>query len=908
MRRILACSVVIAALLTPAAFAQAPPAGVTRVTSVEGVTEYRLGNGLRVLLLPDPSKPIITVNIVYQVGSRHEGYGETGMAHLIEHLMSIGSTRHPDAKREQADRGAQRNASTWFDRTNYYEVFPASDDNLEWALDLEADRMFNASVQQDTLASQMSVVRNELEIGENNPAGILEERVFSTAFLWHNYGKSTIGARTDLERVPIARLQAFYRAYYRPDNAVLIVAGRFDESKALQLVAGKFGPLPVPAGAVPSTYTEEPVQDGERVVTLRRVGDVQRLAAGFHIPAAAHADVAALEIAADALTSAPAGRLHKALVENGLATSISGDVYRLREAGLALFSAGIRKEASIDRARDVLIAEIARLATAPLTGEEVERARARLLKNIDLVMSESDRLTMALTEAVAAGDWRLMFLDRDRIRQATVPQVQAAATAYLKASNRTLGQFIPEEAPVRAEIPPAPVLADLLRNYSGDPSVTTGEAFDPAPANIEQRAVRRSLAGGLQLIVVPKKTRGSRIVAALRMDYGDAQSLAGRTAAADAVRQMLLRGTERRTRQQLQDELTRLKADVSVSGGPGRTQLLVRTVAGSLPDVLALLVEVLRTPAFAPAEFAEMKQAALAGIESVRTDPQALAANALQRTLTPFPATDPRAVRTFDEQLADLTALTLEQARDFHRRFYGLSHATLTIAGDTTAAVVEPLLQPLVAGWTATVPHARLVRPYAPTTALSPVINTPDKANAILTAGLLFPTGDEDPDYPALVLANYMLGGHSKSRLYDRIRGQDGLSYSVSSQIAATPGEPRASWTFAALTNPVNIARVEGAFREELAKALAAGFADTEVAAAKQGYLQGRQVARSDDAAVAQRLSLLAYDGRTMRFDESLEQRIAALTTAQVNEAVRRHLDDRRLVVLRAGDFGRASQ
>jgi zinc protease len=206
------------------------------------------------------------------------------------------------------------------------------------------------------------------------------------------------------------------------------------------------------------------------------------------------------------------------------------------------------------------------------------------------------------------------------------------------------------------------------------------------------------------------------------------------------------------------------------------------------------------------------------------------------------------------------------------------------------------------------VPHARLVRPYAATTALSPVINTPDKANAILTAGLLFPTGDEDPDYPALVLANYMLGGHSKSRLYDRIRGQDGLSYSVSSQIAATPGEPRAAWTFAALTNPINIARVEGAFREELAKALAAGFADAEVAAAKQGYLQGRQVARSDDAAVAQRLALLAYDGRTMRFDESLEQRIAALTTAQINEAVRRHLDDRRLVVLRAGDFGRTPQ
>jgi zinc protease len=615
-----------------------------------------------------------------------------------------------------------------------------------------------------------------------------------------------------------------------------------------------------------------------------------------------------MEIVADALTSAPSGRLPRALVESGLATSVSADVYRLRDAGMAMFNAGVRKEASLDRARDAMLAEIARLSTVPLTSEEVERARARLLKNIDLVMAESDRLAMALTESVAAGDWRLMFLNRDRIRRATVPDVQHAAAAYLKPSNRTLGLFIPEDAPSRAEIPATPPVGELVRNYSGDPSVSNGEAFDPLPANIEQRAVRRALPNGLQLIVVPKKTRGSRIVAALRMDYGDAQSLSGLAAASDAVRQMLLRGTQRRSRQQIQDDLTRLKADVAVSGSPARTQVLIRTVSASLPEVLALLMEVLRTPAFAPAEFAEMKQAALAGIESVRTDPQALAALTLQRTLNPFPSPDPRAVRTYDEQIADLSALTVDQVRDFHRRFYSLSNATLTVGGDTAAAQIERLLTPLVAGWPAAAPHARLVRPYAATAAATPVINTPDKANAILTAALLFPTSDEDPDYPALLLANYMLGGHAKSRLYDRIRGQEGLSYSVASQLAATPGEARATWTFTALTNPLNIAKVDAAFRDEIAKALTGGFADTEVEAARQGYLQGRQVARADDAAVAQRLALLAYDGRTMRFDESLEARIASLTPAQINDAVRRHLDSRRLVVLRAGDFSKTAQ
>ena len=235
------------------AAAQSPPAqlpaATTRSASVEGITEYQLANGLRVVLIPDPTKPIITVNIVYLVGSRHENYGETGLAHLLEHLVSYGSPRHPDAKKEQNDRGARRNASTWWDRTNYYETFPANDENLDWALDLEADRMTNAFVRADILASQMSVVRNELEAFENGPSGVLEERAFSTAFLWHNYGKSTIGAKSDIERVPIDRLQEFYRKYYRPDNAVLIVAGQFDEQAALKLVAAKF--LPVPRPAVP---------------------------------------------------------------------------------------------------------------------------------------------------------------------------------------------------------------------------------------------------------------------------------------------------------------------------------------------------------------------------------------------------------------------------------------------------------------------------------------------------------------------------------------------------------------------------------------------------------------------------------------------------------------------------------
>ena len=244
--------------------AAAPAAAPEKVVSAEGITEYRLANGLRVLLFPDASKPTTTVNITYLVGSRHEGYGESGMAHLLEHMVFKGTPRHPNIPQELTAHGARPNGTTWYDRTNYFETFAATDENLRWALDLEADRMINSFIAEKDLRSEFSVVRNEFESGENNPGRVLLDRVMSSAYLWHNYGKSTIGSREDIERVPVDNLRAFYKKYYQPDNAVLTVAGKFDEAKTLAWIQELFGAIPKPARVLQPTYTVEPTQDGER--------------------------------------------------------------------------------------------------------------------------------------------------------------------------------------------------------------------------------------------------------------------------------------------------------------------------------------------------------------------------------------------------------------------------------------------------------------------------------------------------------------------------------------------------------------------------------------------------------------------------------------------------------------------
>ena len=346
----------------PAKSASAP----VKVTSVEGITEYQLSNGLRVLLFPDPTKATVTVNLTYTVGSRHEGYGETGMAHLLEHMLFKGTPRHKDIPQELTEHGARPNGSTSFDRTNYFETFESTDQNLNWAFDLESDRMVNSYVAKKDLESEMTVVRNEFEAGENSPTNILMERVLSTAYLWHSYGKSTIGARSDIERVPIERLQAFYKTYYQPDNAVLTVAGHVDEAKTLALVAKYFGSIPKPARVLQPTYTEEPVQDGERSVTLRRVGDAKIIVVGVHVPALANPDGPLGNILGDVLTNSPSGRLYKTLVDTKKAGSVSSFATDTKEPGMLLIFAHAPKAAA-NSADD----EIVRLVQADTHPQEI---------------------------------------------------------------------------------------------------------------------------------------------------------------------------------------------------------------------------------------------------------------------------------------------------------------------------------------------------------------------------------------------------------------------------------------------------------------------------------------------------------------------------------------------------------
>jgi len=892
-------------LAVSAAAQQAAP----RVTSVEGITEYRLANGLRVLLFPDQSKPTVTVNITYLVGSAQEGYGETGMAHLLEHLQFKGSKSHTNIYQELTSRGARTNASTWFERTNFYETLPASDDNVRWALGLEADRMVNSFIAQKDLDSEMTVVRNEFERGENNAGNVLEERVLSTAYLWHNYGHSTIGARSDIEHVPIDRLQAFYHRYYQPDNAVLLVAGKFDEPKTLAVVQEAFSPIPVPSRQLPRIYTQEPAQDGERSVTLRRSGDVGQVMAGYHIPAGSHPDAAPLDILLRVLADSPSGRLYAALVETKKASGIGGVQYQLHDPGYWLVGADVRKDQSLDEAKSGMLDVLDGLTMRPVTPAEVDRARAAMLKNIELSVNDSGRFGLQLSEWIAQGDWRLFFLHRDRLRAVTPADVNRVAQMYLKPSNRTVGVYVPTEKPDRTDVPATPAIDSLVKDYKGDAVVAAGEAFDPTPENIESRAKRMTLTNGFQVALLPKKTRGASVVVAATFRFGDEKSLLGRATDASFAGAMLMRGTSTHTRQQIREELDRLKARANAGGNATQAILQIETLRDNLPDTLRLMAEVLREPSFPSAEFDSLKQARLAQIEESRSEPQAIASTEFARHMNPYPKGDVRYRPTIDEEIADLNAATVEKARQFYQEFYGASNAQLAIVGDFDEAAAMAVVRERFASWKSPKPYARVPAVYTPAAAINRTFETPDKTNAVFLAGVNLNVRDDDPDYPALTIANFMFGGgFLNSRLALRLRQKDGLSYGASSQLQVSSLDKSGAFAANAIYAPQNAAKLEAAFKEELARVLRDGFSAEELDTARSGWLQGRTVARSQDQQLAARLANDLFIERTLKWDADLERKVAALTVAQVNAAIRKHLTLDAVTIIKAGDFAHAPQ
>lgn len=888
---------------------QTSSAEIHKVTTVEGITEYRLDNGLQVLLFPDPTKENITVNMTYHVGSMHENYGETGMAHLLEHLLFKGSTNHPNIAEEISERGAKSNGTTWLDRTNYFETFSATEDNLDWALSMEADRMVNSFVRAEDLASEMTVVYNELEAAENHPFRVTLEKLRSAAFMWHNYGNSTLGAPADLENVSIEKLRDFYEMYYQPDNATLIVAGRIDPEETLSKIKQHFGGIPQPARDLPALYTSEPAGDGERMVTVRRVGDIKLAMVGYHTPMASHPDSAALTVLANILADQPRGRLHKSLVEPGVAAQTGAWNDMKADSSMLMAFAVLNTDQGLAAAEDKLLAQIEGFAEQPVAQEELNRAKLSILNGFDKSMENTEAIAIQLSDWLTNGDWRLRFLHRDRIEAVTLDDLQRVAEHYIQRNNRTLGRFIPTEEPQRIELPQADSLAATLDGYTGREDIALGEAFEPSYDNIAARTEFFTIGDNIRVAALHKKTRGEGVRLNIQFNYGTVDSLKGKARYAGLVGNMLNRGTEKYTREAMKDAFDGIKTYGGFGANTGGGWAWLHSNRQHLVAALDIIAEGLKNPTFPQDELDQLRQEMQTNLEFAMSQPQALANNLGSRRLSPVDKGHPAYVRTLEEQLALLKTVERQHLVDYHRQFFGADNMLVTIVGDYDRDSVVAALEQHFGDWTTGEEYKPIVLDYQPIDTTPEVIDTPDKENGAFFAINLYEVDAYDEDMPALTLGNYIFGGGwNNSRLATRLRQEEGWSYGAGSSFNADRRAPRSVFWGWAIGAPQNLNNIENGFKEELQRLLDDGVTTEEIEQGVSGILQSRRVERADDEKLVQMLNQIMFYNETLDQHQQFEADLTNSSPEAVHQVMKEYFSPDNMLYIKAGDMAKAAK
>ena len=876
-----------------AAAAKAPAQAASRaqapvvVSTVAGpVTEVVLANGLKVLLKENHAAPVVSWVVTYKVGSRDEPAGATGSAHLLEHMLFKGTKTLGKGQVAQIlDRnGADSNASTWVDWTNYYETY--SSDRLELGLIIESARMRDALILDAERKSEMTVVRNELERGESSPGRILYQHLMSTAFRSHPYHHPTIGWRSDVETVPTSQLKRFYDTYYQPNNAVAVLVGDFKTADALKLVRRYFEGIPA-GPRPPAVRTVEEPQTGERRFTLRRRGETNMIMLGFHIPAASHADMGPLLVLDSILSTGVTGRLYQAIVETELATSAYSDVGLMRDPGLFRMGATLKPGGDHAKVEAALLAELSKLQAAPVSAQELAKAKAQAEAGYVYENEGTAGLAHALAAYEAIAGWRRNFSLLADIQQVTAADIQRVAKAYFTAENRTAGWYV---ATADGPLPPS------APNYGGGAATANEAKVQPAPLYpFEQRPpaarqltppVRKVLANGLTLLMLP--VPGSRTVALDgQIQAGELHEPPGKDGLAGATAALLDAGTARRTKLVLANDLERVSASVSFAGGTHTTDVAGGCLDKDLDTLLDAVTEMLTQPTFPADELAKLKARWVASIRRAEDTPGTHLSRAFAQAV--YPKDHPLYRDDAATDIRAIEALTREDLVAFHRRYYGPNTTTLVLVGKLDPDAVARGLERRLAGWR----EATLARPEIPdapaTKPTRVVVPMPDKSNVEVRVGHAIALRRKSPDYHAAQLGNYVLGGDPlSSRLGLRLRDELGLTYGTYSGV--TGGLGPGTFTASLTVNAANVKPGLAELSQVVARYLKEGVTPRELAFAKSSYIGSQAVGLASNQGMAGSLAGIELYGLGLDYWGRYPTLIGALTAAQVNAAMRKYV------------------
>jgi zinc protease len=928
------------------------PAGVEFVVAEDGIEEYRLENGMKVLLVENRVAPVVTVMVLYRVGSRNEATGYTGATHLLEHMMFKGTPTFNKGKNTQIAASLQRiganfNATTWYDRTNYFETVPS--DQMEFAIRLEADRMRNSFIADEDRQSEMTVVRNELERGQNEPSEVLDEAVYAAAFREHPYHHPTIGWRADVEGVPTARLKEFYDTFYHPNNATAILVGDFEPHRALELITKYFGAYQASARPIPEVYTEEPEQQGERRLVIRRAGELAIVQMAFHTPGvlgqkgvlsneelarrAANPpednDIYPLVVLSAALSNGVTSRLYQALVETQLAVYAVTNADQHRDPGLFNVIAMINPEVEPQRAEETILAELAKVAEEGLTEEEVEKAKQQIIAQEAYSRDGTFNIALLMSEAEAVADWRFYKDYAKRIERVTLEDVRRVAREYLTEDNRTVGYFIPKQSggangngAGRVEGEASGVQSAFPRGlqFYREPGVddetadegskevssgSDGQDGQQRAAGFASRIIRTELPTGATLLVLENhatptvSVRGS-LRAGSHFEPRDKPGLARITA------EMLERGTRNRSKLELASQLEAVGAQMDLSADPFSVNIAARMLAKDLRLTLSTLAEMLHEPSFPEDELEKLKQQTIAGIQEQQAS---TAFRAYERlTALIFDPVNPFYLHPGEKLIESINSITVEDVRNFYTERYGGRSLILSLVGDVSATETVRQFEELFGQFAG--PESidiDVTDPLPRAEAQREIVVLKDKANVDILIGSAAPLRRLSGDYYAAMLANKALGESTlSSRLGMEVRDREGLTYGINSRFRA-PSLAAGPWYIGVSVNPNNVERAINSALKVVREYVEHGIEAEELANEKSSATGSFKVGLATNAGLAQALWNSEFYQLGTDYIDRFPQIIEAVTREEVNAAIRKYFRPDHLTIVIAGDYEEAA-
>lgn len=690
-----------------------------------------------------------------------------------------------------------------------------------------------------------------------------------------------------------------------------MLAGKFDEAKALQYIEEYFSVLPKPAQPLNTIYTVEPAQDGERFVEVKRAGDTQHIGVFYHGASYADKDFAALKALSEILTSDPSGYLYKALVETHKASSLWSTSPTVRDAGYIYFNLDLPKEKEMATILTDVKAEFDKIPSIAYTAEDVERAKATILKNIEATKNNTIGFAVSLTESIGAGDYRLYLLYRDNIEQLTAEDIQRVAQKYFRTNNRTIGTFIPSKDEQRvkpAEFMDHDIL-QLVENYKGKEVSDDTRPFEASISNLENHYKHGQISNGLKYGVIDKDIKGKKIQISVTLPVSNEKALAGKGYIGSFTAQMLKAGTQNRTKQEIKDKLDQLKSYANFSFSGQTLRISILTYQEHFEETMKVVEDMVTHPVFPESELDKIRNEYTTYLEGMLNDPQSVAFTEIARMTSQYPKNSIHYTPSIQEIIDGFKKVSRQEMVEFYNEILGANNGVVSVIGIGDDQRVRDVLEATFGKWNSKSTYEKAYPTYFTTKKDSKIIETPDKENAAAVGQLNFQMDRQHPDYPALVFANEILGGGGflTARIPQRLREKDGISYGAGSMlnIPSDPNDKVSSFSIYAFLNPTKRGEVAQAIQEEIQKIIADGVTEEEMINNKLSWKNARQTnLGSDNYLLSLSNSFLTYQTPFSDFDK-LNREIEKLSVKEVNQAIQKHIKPSQITSIYVGDFSK---